>query len=165
MSIYWFTCSLLCTVIKASSTLPHLCQQELDEPKCEMKLFSEKVTCVGNIVHNTEFWKAKIVYLCSWEQNFLNPEKILNNFPFVQKLTIRKGNISEFLTDFPRFIYLEHLILIDLNISHLRPTLFVSLKNLKTLNLSKNNLRQISSDIIKNHSSLAKVILTGKFNF
>lgn len=156
--------SLLWTTTQTSSKLEKICEQP-DKAKCEMNLNVERVICSSNLLHYKNYKNAKIVYMCSWLDSFMNPEEILSDFPLVKKLAITQGNITEFLTDFPRSVHLQHLILTDLNIGQLKSTLFFSLEKLEFLDLSRNNLKRLSEEAIKNPPSLSKIILTGKIRF
>lgn len=149
--------------------LPNLCLEPEGDPRCEMKQSGTRVICrkdyktftkgSGNL---REHWTAKTVILCSWSEWYANPEEILRLFPFVQKLIIRNGNVSEFLTDFPSSEVLEAVILRSLRLEELSPTLFSLLTNLRHLDLRGNRLRRISPETISGNPALSKVLLAGK---
>lgn len=144
--------------------MPKICSEPNDEAKCEVKSNGGKITCRKDYKshYRKEYWQTKILILCSWSEWYINPEDILKNFPVVNKLIIRRGNITDFLTNFPESKDLENLILTELAIEELRPGLFSSLGNLKSLDLSNNRLKRIDPGIIA-HPSLSRIILTGEW--
>lgn len=158
-----FTLSAVSDGAPGHHKLPKICSEPNDEPKCEVKSNGGRLTCRKDYKshYRKEYSQTKILILCSWFDWYINPEDILKNFPSLNKLIIRHGNVTNFLTNFPESKNLENIILTELLLEELTPGLFSSLENLKSLDLSNNRLKRIDPGIIA-HPSLSRIVLTGE---
>ncbi|XP_063709622.1 protein singed wings 2 [Culicoides brevitarsis] len=91
----------------------------------------------------------------NWQEKVVKPS-IFKNFTNLREFTLKSGNLTKFLGDFPALNYLEKINVTDNKIKDVYNTLFKNLPELKTVDLRRNNLQTITKAFIlaKNFSEL-----------
>ncbi|OAD54338.1 Protein singed wings 2 [Eufriesea mexicana] len=131
--------------------------------ECDFKEHDDRLVCFHGL---EDKWKTggenvQTLVLCYWPLTSFDPQDILQGFPSLKKLTIKKGNLTKLTSPFPNESRLiEKIEITETTLKELPKNTFVNLLNLKIIDFRNDSFPEMNVETF-NIPSLHHIYLSG----
>ncbi|KAE8742602.1 hypothetical protein FOCC_FOCC011897 [Frankliniella occidentalis] len=127
--------------------------------RCEVN--SSTLNGQGTVTRNHK--KTTALVLCYWPEDTFDPS-MLTMFERLERLRLSDSNITEVL-DFPYHEHLQELVLSGLGLTWVGDDIFMGLRRLRVLDLSRNLLSSLDRTCVLRLPSLQQLLLAGELPY